>query len=438
MRPIIPALAVRPLHAPRIPLSALLAERARPQTGPDADTDLEIVTFDAVEVAHLTAALQARLRADLSMGSTPDERTAGVSIALTPPVARPDDGPSAPSAPGAAWPETLNERPAARTDEDVELPLPRDDGRRSDRVEPTEPTSRAERDVNAIPDEPASESVFTLPPHDPDFAVPRILRRVEANAAPAAIASKGRCEPHQNAATGVPSPADEVPCENDRGAPATRRTRSGLRHRALSVVRAPSPLITRQDRNPRAISWTEYVSTLPVAVAGSAIAACVAVAFIAMAINGTPLSTMAALSQALLSRASAVIPDAGAARASGEGSRDSRIELVRAMPTPTLPGTVLVGPVAPGSRSAGLLEQAERQIQYGDLDAARATLSQAVVDGDALATFALAETYDPNMLAARGAGARGTPADASMAQALYGRALAAGMERARVRLEALN
>ena len=40
--------------------------------------------------------------------------------------------------------------------------------------------------------------------------------------------------------------------------------------------------------------------------------------------------------------------------------------------------------------------------------------------------------------AARGAGTRGQPADASMAQALYSRALAAGMERARVRLEALT
>jgi hypothetical protein len=180
------------------------------------------------------------------------------------------------------------------------------------------------------------------------------------------------------------------------------------------------------------------VRTLPVAVAGSGVAACVAVAFIAMAINGTPLSTVGTMSHALLSRASAGVSTADAAATSNEAPRQSRIELVRAAPTPTLPGTVLVGQTSPVSRSAVLIEQAERHIQSGDLDAARATLSQAVVDGDALATFALAETYDPNMLAARGAGARGQPADASMAQALYGRALAAGIERARVRLEALN
>ena len=50
--------------------------------------------------------------------------------------------------------------------------------------------------------------------------------------------------------------------------------------------------------------------------------------------------------------------------------------------------------------------------------------------------FALAETYDPNMLAAWGT--RGVAADVAKARALYRKALSLGAERAQVRLDALR
>ena len=51
-------------------------------------------------------------------------------------------------------------------------------------------------------------------------------------------------------------------------------------------------------------------------------------------------------------------------------------------------------------------------------------------------SFALAETYDPNMLAAWGT--RGAIADVARAKALYHKSLGLGMARAQVRLEALQ
>ncbi len=57
-------------------------------------------------------------------------------------------------------------------------------------------------------------------------------------------------------------------------------------------------------------------------------------------------------------------------------------------------------------------------------------------DRRARRSFALAETYDPNMLAAWGT--RGVAADVAKARALYRKALSLGAERAQVRLDALK
>ena len=51
-------------------------------------------------------------------------------------------------------------------------------------------------------------------------------------------------------------------------------------------------------------------------------------------------------------------------------------------------------------------------------------------------SFALAETYDPNMLAAWGT--RGVTADPAKARALYQKAFDLGMARAQYRLDALR
>jgi len=56
--------------------------------------------------------------------------------------------------------------------------------------------------------------------------------------------------------------------------------------------------------------------------------------------------------------------------------------------------------------------------------------------GSAQASFALAETYDPLILAKWKT--QGTRGDASKAQGLYARADAAGIQEAKARLEALR
>lgn len=82
-----------------------------------------------------------------------------------------------------------------------------------------------------------------------------------------------------------------------------------------------------------------------------------------------------------------------------------------------------------------LLVQARQRIETGDVQGARELLSG---DGSPSAPllFALAETYDPNMLAAWGS--RGVSADVQRARALYAKALDLGFGRAMARLDALR
>lgn len=83
-----------------------------------------------------------------------------------------------------------------------------------------------------------------------------------------------------------------------------------------------------------------------------------------------------------------------------------------------------------------MLAQTEALIEHGDLRAAREILARAAADGSFVARFALAETFDPNMLAAWGA--REQVADVSLARTLYGQAQSAGDARAARRIEALQ
>ena len=75
-------------------------------------------------------------------------------------------------------------------------------------------------------------------------------------------------------------------------------------------------------------------------------------------------------------------------------------------------------------------------LMRGDVDSARRELSAASANGNPHARFALAETFDPNMLAARGL--RNPVADAGTARALYIQALDAGDSRAARRLDGLG
>lgn len=83
-----------------------------------------------------------------------------------------------------------------------------------------------------------------------------------------------------------------------------------------------------------------------------------------------------------------------------------------------------------------LYQRGQALIRVGDFAAARLLLGRASEAGHPGATFALASTYDPNVLArVRVQGLEGEP---EQAKALYAKALAEGMQDAKPRLEALG
>lgn len=98
----------------------------------------------------------------------------------------------------------------------------------------------------------------------------------------------------------------------------------------------------------------------------------------------------------------------------------------------------LTGATADASRNSmrDVLALADRMVASGELDAARELLAGAVADGAPEAMLALAETFDPNVLAAWGV--RGSRANTDRARTLYEGALAAGLQQARRRLDALQ
>jgi hypothetical protein len=83
-----------------------------------------------------------------------------------------------------------------------------------------------------------------------------------------------------------------------------------------------------------------------------------------------------------------------------------------------------------------ILARAARRIENGDIAGARELLAGAELQASGQAAFALAETYDPNMLTAWGT--RGAVADAAKARALYAKALNLGVGKAMARLEGLR
>lgn len=83
-----------------------------------------------------------------------------------------------------------------------------------------------------------------------------------------------------------------------------------------------------------------------------------------------------------------------------------------------------------------LLERCEQLIGSGNIQGARQELAKAAAAGSVNARFALAETFDPNVLAAWGM--RSQVADVGAARALYEQAQSAGDPRAGRRLAALQ
>jgi hypothetical protein len=83
-----------------------------------------------------------------------------------------------------------------------------------------------------------------------------------------------------------------------------------------------------------------------------------------------------------------------------------------------------------------LVARASLLLGQGDIGSARIVLERAADGGNAQASFALAETYDPFIL--RKWGAYGTLGDAVKARELYARAQAGGVKEAKERLDALR
>jgi hypothetical protein len=88
------------------------------------------------------------------------------------------------------------------------------------------------------------------------------------------------------------------------------------------------------------------------------------------------------------------------------------------------------------ARQERLLVRALQRVESGDVPGAREMLAAADDGSQGSVAFALAETYDPNMLAAWGA--RGVAADVAKAKALYRKALSLGVANAQGRLDALR
>ncbi|MGY3590481.1 chromosome segregation ATPase [Bradyrhizobium sp. USDA 4341] len=104
---------------------------------------------------------------------------------------------------------------------------------------------------------------------------------------------------------------------------------------------------------------------------------------------------------------------------------------------PPAPARAVVQPASEQvAEAAGLVARASSLLRQGDVGAARLVLERAVEMGSAQASFALAETYDPLVLAKWGT--YGTRSDATKAKALYARADAAGIKEAKARLDALH
>jgi chromosome segregation ATPase len=93
-------------------------------------------------------------------------------------------------------------------------------------------------------------------------------------------------------------------------------------------------------------------------------------------------------------------------------------------------------PLRADAETVRLLARASLLLEQGDIAASRSMLDRAAETGSPEAIFALAETYDPVVLAARQT--FGTQGDAAKAREFYTKALAGGMGEARARLDALK
>jgi hypothetical protein len=132
------------------------------------------------------------------------------------------------------------------------------------------------------------------------------------------------------------------------------------------------------------------------------------------------------------------------ARDLASAPRDERVTGGRAMEGPMIPVTRSVAaavsdvPTAASqdkAEAARLITRAGALLGQGNIGAARIVLERAAENGNAQASFMLAETYDPLVLSAWGT--YGTRGDAAKARELYAKAHSGGVREAKDRLDAL-
>jgi hypothetical protein len=130
----------------------------------------------------------------------------------------------------------------------------------------------------------------------------------------------------------------------------------------------------------------------------------------------------------------------------GLGGAPSTVPLLPSPNTSTVTSLVPVSSFAPAALidddpqrlipTAQILAVAERFVATGDVLAARAMLSNRAGAGEPRALFALAETYDPSMLASWNA--RDAEPSTNYARFLYEAARRGGITEAQTRIEALK
>jgi myosin heavy subunit len=134
------------------------------------------------------------------------------------------------------------------------------------------------------------------------------------------------------------------------------------------------------------------------------------------------------LAQALQMQAAAAAPKPQLAAVETVAVRRAPIAVASAAPA--------TAPPAPATaETLRLLARAHQLVEQRNISGARQILESVTETGHPPALFALAETYDPNVLAAWGT--VGTQGDIGRARELYGKARAGGVAEAEARLKAL-
>lgn len=111
-----------------------------------------------------------------------------------------------------------------------------------------------------------------------------------------------------------------------------------------------------------------------------------------------------------------------------------RVAVIQVRPIPTT--TTNAGTQTDLTARLPTMEDVKNAIEAGKVQEARRALAQLATSGNGQAVFALAETYDPNMLAAWAI--TNIPADPAKARMFYSMALSRGIASARQRLMALD